>query len=222
MNSVLPSSPSSNSTGNLLAVFACLFITFLIIAKVVSKKYFLFIGVPVSCNAIIYPLTFLVIHIATELYGPQQGRILITHGLSINIVVSILLWIARELPRAADSPVSTAAFENVLGSSLGLTMSSLGAYLAGQFLSLHLFVGFQSLFSQQLLWLRSMSAGLCAQLVDAILLAAALYALGAIPAGQISLFSQYALSALVIFSSTLFLYIGITMIHQQVGYKTTK
>jgi len=220
MSPVLPSPTDNNgpNTGHLLAVFACLFITFLIIAKVVSEKCFLFIEVPVSCSTIIYPLTFLVVHIVTELYGPQQGRILITHGLSISIIVSILLWIARELPIATDSPVSKAAFENVLGSSFSLTMSSLGAYLAGQLLNLHLFVRFQSLFSEQMLPLKSTSASLCAQLVDTILLATALYISGATPASQPPFFSQilsqYALRVLVIFSSTPFLYIGVTLIHR--------
>ncbi|MEM9417151.1 MAG: queuosine precursor transporter [Bacteroidota bacterium] len=228
MNPASPSSTSSNSTHteHLLAVFACLFITFLIVTKIVAEKYFLFIGAPVSCRAIIYPFTLLVIHVVTELYGPQQGSILIAHGLRISIIVSILLWIARKLPIAADSPVSTADFESVLGASLGVTISALVAYLAGQLLNLYLFVNAQNPFNTRSLWLRSMSASLGAQLVDTFLLGTALYVLGATLASKISLFNnmlgQYTLQALVTFFSTPFVHLSIALSRQQMDYKTTQ
>ncbi len=228
MNLVSPSPTSNNSTntGHLLAAFACLFITFLIITKVVSEKYFLFIGIPVSSSTIIYPLTFLIIHITTQLYGLQQGKMLIIHGLSISIIVSILLWVARELPIATNSPVSTADFENVLGSSPGLTISSLGAYFVGQLINLYLFAGFKTLLDKRFLWLRSISISLCAQLVDAILLAMALYVLGTTSTGQgsflSSMFGHYTLQALVTFLSTPFVYISIVLERQQVGYRIVK
>ena len=227
MNPGLSSSTSRTNSGHLLAVFACLFTTALIIAKVVSEKYLLFMGSPVSCSSIIYPFTFLVIHMATELYGPQQGGgTLITHGLSISIIVNLLLWIAIELPTATNSPIATANFESMLGSSLSMTISSLGAYLVGQFLNLYLFTGSQSLLSKRPLWLRSMSASLGAQLVDTILFATALYTFGATLEGSTSFFNnmvkEYILKALVTFFSVPFIYISIPLGRKQLGYRTAK
>lgn len=228
MNTVLSSSDSSINPkeGNFLAILVCLFITFLIIAKVASEKYFPLMNAPVSCRDIVYPLTFLIVHIATALYGPQQGRMLITHGLSISVIVSILLWIARELPIAAESPVSIGDFEKVLGSSISLTISSLGVYLVSHSLNLYLFTGLQGLFSQRTLWLRSIVTSLGAQFVDVILLALALYALGATPTGPASffsqMFSQYALKVMVTLLIAPFLYTNIVLVHQQPAYKTAQ
>ncbi len=222
MDSALSSSirNKNSNTGYFLAALSCLFVTSLVTSRVVSEKHFIFLGQPVSCSTIIYPLTFTIIHIAIELYGSQQGQILIRHGLSINILVNILLWTAQVLPIAADSPVSKAAFESVLGSSFSMTASNLGAYLAGQLFNLYLFVGFQSWSNNRFLWLRSIVTSLCAQTLDTILWPTILYTLGGSLEMQTSLFSnivsQYTLKALITFLSIPFVYLSIALRHQQV------
>lgn len=223
MDSTFSSSIRSkdSNTGSFWAVLACLFVTSLVTARVVSEKYFLFLGQPVSCSTIIYPLTFTVMHIAIELYGPQQGQILIRHGLSISVLVNILLWTAQVLPIAADSPVSKTAFENVLGASLNTTIISWGVYLAGQLFNQYLFVGFQSWSGNRLLWLRSIIASLCVQMLDTVLLTTISYTLGASLEIQVPLLSsavsQYALKALVTSLSIPFMYLSIALGHQQVS-----
>lgn len=228
MNSVSPSSKNSTSinTEYSFAILGCLFITSLIITKVISEKYFLFIGAPVSARDIVYPLTFLFINITAEIYSPQRAKMLITHGLHISIIVAILLWVAKELPMANNSPVSTSDFEKILAPSLSLILASLGAYLIGQFLNLYLFVQLRRLLSGRHLWLRNILASLCAQLADTALLVIALYLLGVALKGQASvfnnMFSQYALKALITLVSSPIVYISGILKHQQLGHKIIK
>lgn len=213
----------NTNTEYTLAILACLFTTSLIIAGIISEKYFLFIETPVSAKDIVYPLTFLFVNITAELYSLRQAKTLIMHGLYISIIVIFLLWVAKWLPVADNSPVHTEDFEKVLAPSLSLTIFSLGTYLIGQFFNLYLFAWFSKLLHEAPLWLRSALSSSSAQMVDTILLVIVAYLLSITLEDQLLLFngifSQYMFKVFLTFIGSLGVYFVFTLGHSKSIYK---
>lgn len=180
-------------------------------------------GTPVSAKDIVYPLTFLFVNITAELYSLRQAKTLIMHGLYISIIVIFLLWVAKWLPVADNSPVRTEDFEKVLVSSLSLTLFSLGIYLIGQFFNLYLFAWFSKLLNKRPLWLRSTLSSSSAQIVDTILLAIVAYLLRTTLKGQLLLFngifSQYMFKISLTLIGSLGVYLIFILGHPKLVYK---
>ena len=237
MNSVSHPPSLSNSTTTraeqAFTLYAVIFIAALVITQVIAGKYFLFRGSPLSCRNIIYPTSFLVTNIVAEVYGLRQASILVMHGLIVNILVTVLAWIANNVPIAATSPVDAGSFGKVFGYLPGMLISSLVAYLTAQLLNLYLFEGLRELSKRKHLGLRSNGATLCAALLDTVLLVTALRMIGAapdshlqrqptdqLPTGLTIFLSHYAFQGLITLGGTPFVYAGVHLTRRWVGLPT--
>ena len=237
MNSVSHPPSFSNSTTTraeqAFTVYAVIFIASLVITQVIAGKYFLFRGAPLSCRNIIYPTSFLVTNIVAEVYGRRQASLLVMHGLIVSILVTVLAWIANNVPIAATSPVDAGSFGKVFGCLPGMVISSLVAYLTAQLLNLYLFERLRALSKRKYLWLRSNGATLCAALLDTALLVTAWSVIGAapdsplqrqpteqLPTGLAIFLGQYAFQGLITLVGTPFVYAGVHLTRGWVGLPT--
>ena len=148
-------------------VLTTLFITALVSATMIARKYFLFENIPLSCSILVYPIPFLIIHIVAEVYGKQQAKPLVMSGWVVGILVTVLVWIANRVPIHASSPVDADAFAQVLGVSWMVAGSSV-AYLAALWGVLY----FSAIASKRskYLWLRYHGAALGNQLIAIVLI----------------------------------------------------
>jgi uncharacterized PurR-regulated membrane protein YhhQ (DUF165 family) len=55
-------------------VLGSVFIASLVITNLISGKYFVVLGMPLSCGVIIYPVNFLLTNILAEVYGIKRIR----------------------------------------------------------------------------------------------------------------------------------------------------
>ena len=212
-------------------LYAVIFIAALVTTQVIAGKYFLFRGAPLSCRNIIYPTSLLVTNIVAEVYGPRQASILVMHGLIVSILVTVLAWIANNVPIAATSPVDASSFGKVFGCLPRMVISSLVAYLTAQRLNLYLFERLRALSKRKHLGLRSNGATLCAALLDTALLLTAWRVIGAdsplqqqppaqLPTELAIFFNQYAFQGLITLGGTPFVYAGVHLTRRWVGLPT--
>ncbi len=152
------------------ALLVGLFVAALLLTNVVTVKYFSAGGgLILTAGALIYPFTFSLIDIITELYGPQKAARTVWVGLVTSIFMMVVVQIASWVPASAHSPVDQATFKLVFGFTPGIVIGSMAAYLVAQFTDIYLFDLIRRLTGSNHLWLRNSISTLTSQLIDTLL-----------------------------------------------------
>ena len=128
-------------TGTFLIVVT-LFVTVLITSNIIAVKPiemltlpFEFLGsssVVLPASIIIFPISYIVGDILTEVYGFRTARGVIWLGFAANLLVVIALWIAGIIPGAGFWG-DQEAYDTILGQTRWILAGSFVAYLIGEF-----------------------------------------------------------------------------------------
>lgn len=123
-----------------------------------------------------YPLTFLCTDFISELYGRKRANTVVWIGLLLNVWVIFILWLGGVLPPhpvitetglpAPSDPNHT--FFQIRKWTFGATLASMIAYLAAQFIDVHLFHYIRKRTRGKKLWLRNNGSTLTSQMVDSL------------------------------------------------------
>ncbi|WP_135664742.1 queuosine precursor transporter [Halorhabdus rudnickae] len=169
------SSPLPLPRLGLIAVF----VTALVTSQVTASKI-VGIDLPVSiplagptilvpAAAFAYAVTFFASDCYAELYGRRDATRLVNVAFAMNFVLLALVWLAIEAPIFAESPVGQSAFAKVLGSSTGIAVGSMLAYLVSQNLDVVTFHWLRDRTDGRFLWLRNIGSTLTSQAVDTVI-----------------------------------------------------
>ena len=128
-------------TGTFVVVVA-LFITVLITSNIIAVKPITILpiqwfgdpAVILPASIIIFPISYIVGDVLTEVYGFRIARGVIWLGFAMNLVVVIALWLTGILPGAFFWGESEqGAYGRILGQVPNILIASFVAYLIGEF-----------------------------------------------------------------------------------------
>ena len=127
------------------------------------------VPMPLAVGVLPYPITFLCTDFISELYGRHRANQVVWMGLALNLWVMLILWVGGALPgfEPPDQPQSGVFFE-VRRLAFGAVTASMIAYLAAQFIDVHVFHFWKRLTAGRHLWLRNNGSTLVSQLVDTV------------------------------------------------------
>jgi queuosine precursor transporter len=161
-----------------LYVYLCaVFLTALLIGDTIGSKLFI-VGIPVgftklhaelSVGVIWFPITFLLTDVINEFYGSKGARFVTWVGFWMALAAFVMIYCARKIPAAGNSPVKQDAFDNVLGNANTIFFASLVAYVVGQLVDIGIFQFAKRLTQSRHIWLRSTGSTLISQLIDTVL-----------------------------------------------------
>jgi len=138
-------------------------------------------GVPlvfaVAVGVLPYPMTFLCTDFICELYGKRRANLVVWVGLILNLWVMSILWIGGILPGfeaidpesgqlVRDAAGRQPVFFEVRTLAFGAVTASMLAYLAAQFVDVHMFHFWKRVTKGKHLWLRNNGSTMVSQLVD--------------------------------------------------------
>ncbi|MBC8274508.1 MAG: queuosine precursor transporter [Chloroflexi bacterium] len=148
-------------------VVAVLFVTCLITANIIIAKQISIGGIILPAAIIIFPLSYIIGDVLTEVYGYQQARRVIWLGFLCNLITVVAIWIAQKSPPA---PVfeAQAAYERILGSTPRFLLASFVAYLAGEFTNSFVLAKMKIITKGRWLWTRTIGSTLVGQGVDTV------------------------------------------------------
>ena len=153
-------------------IITAIFVTCLITANIIVIKPiglgFSLLGVPVSLPAaiVIFPLSYIVGDILTEVYGYRLARRVIWLGFACNLIAVAAIWIGQMLP---PNPVwqGQQAYESTLGYVPRILLASFVAYLVGEFSNSFVLAKMKIKTKGRWLWSRTIGSTIVAQLLDA-------------------------------------------------------
>jgi uncharacterized integral membrane protein (TIGR00697 family) len=152
-------------------VVATLFVTCLITSNIIIAKQISIGGIVLPAAIIIFPLSYIIGDVLTEVYGYRQARRVIWLGFLCNLIAVVAIWIGKILPPA---PVFEAQndYERILGSTPRFLLASFVAYLAGEFTNSVVLSKMKLMTKGRWLWSRTIGSTLVGQGVDTVVVLA--------------------------------------------------
>ncbi len=166
-----------------LAVVA-LFIATLIASNIVAVKLIEVWGQVLPAAIVIFPLSYIIGDVLTEVYGYRQARRAIWLGFMSNLVVVVAIVIAGALP-AAGFWKNQEAFDLILGQTPRILAASFAAYLVGEFANAYVLAKLKIATEGRMLWLRTIGSTLIGQGLDSAIFITIAFA-GVMPGGVLA------------------------------------
>ena len=160
-------------------LLVALFVTCLIAANITAVKLIAVFGLLLPAAIVIFPVSYILGDVLTEVYGYRQARRVIWLGFLCNLVVVATIWIGQVLP-AAEFWDGQAAYERILGLAPRILLASFLAYLVGEFANAYVLAKMKIATQGRWLWARTIGSTLVGQGLDSLIFISLAFA-GTIP-----------------------------------------
>ena len=157
-----------------LVIITAIFVTCLITANIVGIKVVslgLFI---LPAAVVLFPLSYIVGDILTEVYGYRQARRVIWLGFICNLIFVIIAWVGQILPPAPHWEWQE-AYESILGYTPRLLAASFSGYLIGEFANSFVLARMKILTQGRWLWSRTIGSTIVGQGLDTVIFVTGAY-----------------------------------------------
>lgn len=157
----------------LVAAFA----TSLVVSNIIAVKLVSVFGMTLPAAVFLFPVTYILGDVLTEVYGLRQAQQAIWIGFACNLIAVAAIWIGGQLPAAAfwnagsyPGPAEASrAYLAILGFAPRLLVASFLAYLAGEFLNAWVLVRLKAVTGGRYLWVRTIGSTVLGQGVDSLI-----------------------------------------------------
>jgi len=148
-----------------LVIITAVFITCLITANVTAVKIVSLGFIILPAAIFIFPLSYIIGDVLTEVYGYRQARKVIWLGFLCNLIFVIFVWVGEMLPPAPFWE-GQQAYERILGYTPRLLAASFLGYLAGEFANSFILAKMKILTRGRWLWSRTIGSTIVGQGLD--------------------------------------------------------
>jgi len=144
---------------------AALFVTCLVISNVIAVKLVMVQGLVLPAGIVVFPLSYLLADVLTEVYGYRAARRVIWLGFFCNLLAVVAIWVGGLLP-AAPFWDGASAYERILGATPRILAASFAAYLVGEFANTMIMSRLKLAMAGRHLWARAIASTLVGQGLD--------------------------------------------------------
>jgi len=157
---------SDNTThSNAFILVVAGFITSLLIANIIAVKLMDIGGWILPAGVIIFPISYILGDVLTEVYGYRRARQVIWLGFACNLVAVGAIWLAQLAPPAVFWD-GQAAYERILGYTPRILLASFLAYLVGEFANAFVLAKMKIATQGRWLWTRTIGSTVVGQGLD--------------------------------------------------------
>ncbi|MDN6487730.1 MAG: queuosine precursor transporter, partial [Ancrocorticia sp.] len=156
-------------------IIAVLFVAFLLVSNIAATKL---IGASIGPiklvfdgGAILFPLTYILGDVLSEVYGFRRARRVIVTGFLVQILASVVFAIVVALPPNSDY-ADQEAFAAVVGVVPRFVAASTLGFLCGQLLNSYVLIRIKKRWGEKHLWARLMGSTLVGEAVDTVVFCA--------------------------------------------------
>jgi uncharacterized integral membrane protein (TIGR00697 family) len=160
-------------------IITAIFITCLITANITAVKLVNVFGLVLPAAVIIFPISYIIGDILTEVYGYHHARRVIWLGFFCNLITVLAIWVGQMMPSTGFWD-GQAAYERILGYTPRLLIASFLAYLAGEFSNSFVLAKMKIATKGRWLWSRTITSTIIGQGLDSLIFITVAFA-GIIP-----------------------------------------
>ncbi len=159
---------------------AAFFVTALVVSNIIAVKLVEVSGRVFPAGLVIFPLSYLLADVLTEVWGYRAARAVIWLGFACNLVALGAIQAAIHLPPAEFWP-SQAAYEDVLGFTWRIFLASLAAYVVGEFANAIVLAKMKVATGGRFLWTRTIGSTIVGQGLDSLVFVTVAFAATGVP-----------------------------------------
>ena len=148
-------------------IIAALFCSILLISNIGATKIIDFGPIKTDGGAFLFPLTYILGDVMTEVFGFKAARRIIFTGFAVGVLAGFIFWLVQISP-AADSWAFQDSFENILGFVPQIVAASVIAFVAGQLSNSWTLVWIKRRTSGKQLWARLIGSTVVGEFVDTL------------------------------------------------------
>jgi hypothetical protein len=149
-------------------VIVAVSITCLITANIIAVKLFEVSSIVLPVAIVIFPISYIIGDVLTEVYGYSRTRQVIWLGFLCNLLAVLAIFIGNILPPASfwkNQP----AYEQILGYTPRILLASFLAYLVGEFANSFVLAKMKIATKGRWLWTRTIGSTLVGQGLDSLI-----------------------------------------------------
>jgi uncharacterized integral membrane protein (TIGR00697 family) len=161
-----------------------LFVTCLLAANVIAVKLITVGGLTLTAGIVIFPLSYVLGDVLTEVWGYAASRRVIWLGFGCNALMVAAIWLGGELP-AAPFWTAQAAYQAILGHAPRILAASFAAYLIGEFANAFVLAKLKVATEGRWLWTRTLGSTVVGQGLDSVVFVTLAFA-GTVPAAALA------------------------------------
>lgn len=148
-----------------LLIITVIFITSLITANVIAVKVVSLGFLILPAAIFVFPLSYIVGDVLTEVYGYRWARKVIWLGFLCNLIFVFFAWVGQLLP-AASFWEGQEAYVSILGYAPRLLVASFCGYLVGEFANSFIMAKMKVATQGRWLWARTIGSTIVGQGLD--------------------------------------------------------
>jgi uncharacterized integral membrane protein (TIGR00697 family) len=160
-----------------------LFVTCLLTANTIATKLITVGGLTLTAGIVIFPISYVLGDVLTEVWGYASARRVIWLGFACNALMVVAIWLGGELP-AAPFWRGQAAYQEILGHAPRILLASFVAYLVGEFANAFVLAKLKIVTEGRWLWARTIGSTVVGQGLDSLVFVTLAFA-GAVPAAAL-------------------------------------
>lgn len=149
------------------AVVVAIFCSALLIANIGAVKLIGLGPVITDGGALLFPLTYILGDVLTEVFGFRAARRAIFTALAMQLTAALVFWFVSELP-AAPGWEGQDAYASVVGFVPRIVLASVAAFLVGEMLNSYVLVKIKEYTKERRLWARLIGSTMVGELADTV------------------------------------------------------
>ncbi|MCA9822072.1 MAG: queuosine precursor transporter [Dehalococcoidia bacterium] len=174
-----------------LVLIASLFTGTLVISNVVAVKISDFGGHYLDSGNIVFPVSYILGDVLTEVYGYRQARKIIWSAFLANALAVGVIVAAGELP-AAPFWTDQESYDAILGQTWRIVGASFVAFLVGEFANSAVLARMKVATKGRFLWMRTIGSTLVGQALDSVLFVSIAFAGTGVPELHVLIWETWA------------------------------
>lgn len=139
----------------------------LLISNIIACKVFSIGFAVLPCAVIVFPVTYILSDVFSEVYGYKWSRRTAWIAFAMNILMVGIFAIAIKMPGV--DPTISESMQNVLGTTPWALAASLTAFMVGDLMNDKVFRRFKERDGEKRFWLRAMLSSLVGELCDSLI-----------------------------------------------------
>lgn len=159
--------------GLLQGLLTLVFTLAIVISNIISSRTFNFFGFTMTSAVFLFPVTYVLSDVFSEVYGYKWSRLTCYLGFGANFIAMAIFSVVSILPTLPWMEETAGAFNAVLGGLSACTIASLIAFVVGDFVNDKIFAKIKSrhegLLNQKGFGFRAIISSVAGELVDSLI-----------------------------------------------------
>ena len=146
-------------------IIAVMFVACLLVSNITAVKLIEIDGYVLPGAIVIFPISYIIGDVLTEVYGFAKVRLVIWLGFAANLFAVVSFAVVGVLP-AAGFWTGQEAYDVILGATPRILAASFVAYLIGEFANSYILARLKVATGGRMLWLRTIGSSIVGQALD--------------------------------------------------------